>query len=93
MTGSLGVCPVAQDMKHDGDNGGRAGGRVCWKVPISANGQESLKSCVDKACHQCAFYRRLRFEEEPLREGRHHLIVASHEVDQTDTTKEVIEVA
>ncbi len=63
MADDLGICPVATAMRYDGDNSGRAGGRVCWTIPVSSS-NPSLKSCVDKACSDCAFFRRVQFEEE-----------------------------
>jgi hypothetical protein len=64
MTGVLGECPVASAMKHDGINHGRAAGRICWKVRNSSAGRVDLSDNDCSSCHECAFYRRVIYEEK-----------------------------
>jgi hypothetical protein len=90
---TLGVCPVALHMKRDGDNGGRAGGRACWTIPLRDAEGQPLTACIEKACHQCAFFQRVRFEEQPIREGQHHLIMAGDQTRLTQPDTKSIEVA
>ena len=59
----LGACPVAQAGKYDGENGGIAAGRVCWKVPGACLRCEGTLSGQGKPCHECAFYKRVHYEE------------------------------
>ena len=58
----IGVCPVSTSMKHDGTNGGKAAGRVCWQLPKSS--PPSLTTCATRgtSCQQCAFYKRVHHE-------------------------------
>lgn len=65
-----GPCPVPLAMKYDGFNGGRAAGRVCWKIMDSPNVRinNPFISCSKRnSCCKCAFYNRVR-NEEPLTE-------------------------
>ena len=64
MVGVLGECPVATAMQHDGSNGGRAAGRVCWTVRNCSSrlARAGVGRLTD--CHQCEFYRRVLHEEE-----------------------------
>ena len=40
----LGVCPAALPNSHNGINGGKYGGRFCWKV---TGNNKSLDVCID----------------------------------------------
>ena len=59
----MGTCPVALAGKYDGEKGGQAAGRVCWKVPGACLRCEGTLSGYGKPCHECAFYNRVQFEE------------------------------
>jgi len=60
-----GTCPVATMMKHDGVNGGRGAGRVCWRVKNKATAKNKV-ICrhYRQSCIHCDFYRRVHSEEE-----------------------------
>jgi hypothetical protein len=59
----LGVCPVAKAMKYDGVHGGRAAGRICWKIRNSSSCEINLTDSQPSSCHDCSFYRRVQHEE------------------------------
>jgi len=63
-----GACPVSLSMKHDGRNGGRAAGRVCWEIMDNPNKLQSEPSCRSNRipCCQCSFYNRVNYEEEVI---------------------------
>ena len=63
LADTLGVCPVALTMKHDGVHGGIAAGRVCWQVRNSSRCKINLIDSEASACHECAFYLRVQHEE------------------------------
>jgi hypothetical protein len=63
MADTLGVCPVSQAMRFDGTNGGQSAGRTCWKIPNSVCQNNRLSSGKGGSCAECAFYRRVHFEE------------------------------
>ena len=63
MSETLGVCPVAQAMRCDGQNGGIAAGRVCWMIGNSGNRLTRSSLCPSSNCCRCEFYRRVIYEE------------------------------
>lgn len=63
MTPICGECKVPQAMKYDGINGGVAAGRACWMV-LNSICRLERKSQNRVSCHDCAFYKRVIFEEE-----------------------------
>lgn len=93
LADQLGVCPVALEMKQDGNNGGRAAGRVCWTVPVADQTGQILKSCADKACLTCTFYTRVQFEEQPVREDQRRLTIVGGQSKSSRPVAESIEVA
>lgn len=69
LAGVLGVCPVALAMEADGQNDGRAGGRVCWKIRRrTSDDAELLCDPMVAQCHLCPFFRRVSFEESHPKE-------------------------
>ena len=59
-----GVCPVSTAMQFDGTNDGRAGGRICWQLHHGNHlPQPSRHLPLIVTCYECAFYRRVKFEE------------------------------
>lgn len=62
MVSILGECPVSISMKHDGQNEGVGGGRVCWMVAGSACSMKNNDS--KNKCYECSFYRRVVFEQD-----------------------------
>ncbi len=70
LADTLGECPVATSMKHDGMNEGKAGGRVCWMVAAKDIGGRLPISCRGGSCHQCDFYRRVNHEQAEKFQGR-----------------------
>ena len=93
LANQLGICPVAVLMKHDGDNGGRAAGRVCWNVPVAEDHGPMLKSCADKACMLCSFYKRVQFEEQTPKKGHRSLTLVGKQTRTTKPETEPTEVA
>lgn len=91
LADQMGICPTALEMKRDGDNGGRAAGRVCWTVPLDNDGEQSLKCCTDKACLSCHFYKRVQFEEQFDKEIQNHLTIAGKQANPTQTAREPLE--
>jgi len=63
MSETLGVCPVSQAMKCDGQNHGIAGGRVCWTLRNSGNRLTRSGISPSPSCQDCEFYRRVLYEE------------------------------
>lgn len=62
-----GVCSVATALHHDGENDGRAGGRVCWKLQRDGNISVVCSQLrLITICNECAFYRRVCFETETI---------------------------
>ena len=94
LADQLGICPIAVQMKRDGDNSGIAAGRVCWTIPVADQHGRTLKSCADKACLQCSFYKRVHFEEQPTKENKRRMpIVAEGTTTVKPKPTKVIEVA
>lgn len=61
---SEGVCPVSTALQFDGINDGRAGGRICWHLHHANHLPESCRHLpLLTTCYECAFYRRVMFEE------------------------------
>ncbi len=61
----LGVCPAATELKHDGKNNGKDGGRYCWKIAgtlcegkVQGTYAAKLMDCV-----RCDFYKKVKEEE------------------------------
>ena len=88
LSDSRGVCPVASNMKLDGTNGGRAGGRVCWKIPVSASDGRALKTCADKPCHICAFYLRVKYEENQQPDPTRKLTIITRSVETKEPVRQ-----
>lgn len=63
MTPICGECEVPKAMKYDGINGGVAAGRSCWMV-LGSTCRLERKSQNLMSCYNCAFYKRVVFEEE-----------------------------
>ncbi|MCP4684775.1 MAG: hypothetical protein GY867_04930 [bacterium] len=63
MAKTLGVCPASKTMRCDGQNGGIAGGRVCWTLQDSGNRLTRSGICSSPSCQDCEFYRRVLYEE------------------------------
>jgi hypothetical protein len=61
----LGICPAASDKSSDGINGGKNGGRLCWSIAGSQNGNEVLGSCAKEIgnCFNCEFYIYVKCQE------------------------------
>ncbi len=60
-----GPCPIPQMMRHDGANGGRGAGRVCWEVMPKLSREQHL-ICRNRwqSCVNCRFYARVLREIE-----------------------------
>lgn len=61
----LGVCPAATSTATDGLNGGKNGGRSCWRVAGTLCGGQVQGSFALKAmnCAKCEFYNLVRQDE------------------------------
>ena len=64
-TGDLGVCSAASDSKHDSINGGKNGGRYCWKIAGTLCGGQVQGSYAAKAgsCMVCDFFKTVQKEQ------------------------------
>jgi len=60
-----GACPAATDLTHEGENGGRAGGRYCWRVAGTLCGGKVQGTFAVKImnCLDCDFFLRVSEEE------------------------------
>jgi hypothetical protein len=63
----LGVCPAATEMRTDGMNSGKNGGRVCWAIAGTLCGGEvqGTFACKCMKCLSCSFYKLVFREEMP----------------------------
>ncbi len=61
----LGVCSAATATEHDGKNGGKNGGRYCWKVAGTLCGGKVQGSYAAKAvsCMACDFFKQVKQEQ------------------------------
>ena len=61
----LGVCPAAAEVRVDGMNGGKNGGRTCWAVAGTFCGGKVQGTYAAKllSCIECDFYD-LVYEQE-----------------------------
>jgi hypothetical protein len=81
----LGVCPVSVAAKYDGENGGQAGGRVCWKVTGACLRCESAATGLGKPCHECPFYVRVSYEQAGV--GLDEKITVVHTAEAHEVSK------
>ncbi|MCL5884745.1 MAG: hypothetical protein M1377_05315 [Deltaproteobacteria bacterium] len=60
-----GVCPAAVEIRVDGVNGGKNGGRACWAVSGTFCGAEVQGSYAARmdSCMFCPFYKQVLAEE------------------------------
>ena len=61
----LGVCPASIDVKANGLNGGRNGGRICWALTGTLCGGKVQGTFAQKLanCMDCEFYRLVQTEQ------------------------------
>lgn len=61
----LGVCPAASEIRLDGVNGGKNGGRACWAIAGTMCGKMIQGSFAQKeySCLHCSFFKIVREEE------------------------------
>lgn len=61
----LGICPAATDVKNDGLNSGKNGGRVCWSLTGTFCGGKVQGTYAQKqgTCLTCEFMQIVRAEE------------------------------
>ncbi len=61
----LGVCPSSIDVKANGLNGGRNGGRICWALTGTLCGGKVQGTFAQKLanCMDCEFYRLVQTEQ------------------------------
>ena len=61
----LGVCLASIDVKADGLNGGRNGGRICWALTGTLCGGKVQGTFAQKLanCMDCEFYRLIQTEQ------------------------------
>jgi hypothetical protein len=69
--GELGVCPSAVEVRLNGVNGGRNGGRACWAVTGTLCGGKVQGTYATKLtnCLDCEFYALVAAEEGPVHVG------------------------
>jgi hypothetical protein len=61
----LGVCPAAALEYYNGINGGKNGGRYCWRITGTLCNDQIQGTWAQKidTCLNCAFCRMVRYEE------------------------------
>ncbi len=61
----LGVCPASVEMKLDGSNMGKMGGRACWAIAGTLCGGKIQGTYAMKLanCMECEFFKAVRQEE------------------------------
>jgi hypothetical protein len=66
-TQQFGICPASQEMRIDGANNGKRGGRCCWAVTGTLCGGAVQGTYAAKLgnCMQCDFYKQVKTEEGP----------------------------
>jgi len=62
--GELGVCPAATDAASNGQNDGKAAGRICWKVAGTMGSKQGTFSAKLLTCLACDFYAAVQNEEK-----------------------------
>lgn len=64
-TSELGVCPVSESTAYDGVNGGKNGGRFCWKVSGTYCKGQVQGSYAQKManCSKCDFFHLVKEQE------------------------------
>jgi hypothetical protein len=62
----FGVCPTTTDTSENGTNGGKNGGRFCWKIAGTfCNGKIQGSSALKlMSCVECDFLKIVKKEEE-----------------------------
>ncbi len=60
-----GVCKASFDKSANGTNGGINGGRICWAISGTSNGDKVEGHYAKKllSCRSCKFYHKVRDEE------------------------------
>lgn len=63
----LGVCPAATEIRVNGINSGKNGGRCCWAVTGTlCDGQvQGTHASKMSSCMSCDFFNRVISEEKP----------------------------
>lgn len=63
----LGVCPAATEERLDGVHDGKNAGRSCWIMAQTLCGDKVQGTYGQKfgECSKCAFYKKVKLEEEP----------------------------
>ncbi len=61
----LGVCRAVLNFTHNGENGGRSAGRICWQVVGTFCCGEIQGTFAEKTmnCSQCDFFLLVKSEE------------------------------
>ena len=61
----LGVCPAATEVKVDGVNCGKNGGRACWVISgtLCRGVVQGTFAMKEHSCLDCDFYRLVKDEE------------------------------
>jgi len=64
-TGEFGICLARSETSYNGKNGGKNGGRYCWKIAGTLCGGEVQGSFARKVgnCMACDFFKQVRKEE------------------------------
>jgi len=64
----LGVCPAAVEIKVDGINGGKNGGRACWAIAGTFCGGKVQGTFAQKyfSCKECSFWGKVSQEETKI---------------------------
>lgn len=65
-TNELGTCPVVRNFTHNGKNGGKGAGRICWKVAGTFCRGKIQGTYAKKImnCARCDFFMLVKSEEK-----------------------------
>jgi hypothetical protein len=74
--GELGVCPAAVEVRTDGVNSGKNGGRACWAISGTLCGGkiQGTHAMKEGNCLNCDFYQIVQKEERPEFKTTSHIL-------------------
>jgi hypothetical protein len=61
----LGVCPAATEIRANGFNSGKNGGRVCWTIAgtLCKTEIQSTSDPKKSSCEKCDFFKKVQAED------------------------------
>jgi hypothetical protein len=72
----LGVCPAAIEIRLNGTNNGKNGGRSCWAITGTLCGGKIQGTFASKLgnCLTCEFYKQVEKEEGPNHQSAKNIL-------------------